>query len=404
MLHELFSTDFLPHGHCYFWKPSLIALHVISDGLITLSYYSIPVFLLVFVHKKRDIPFHWIFLMFGAFILACGTTHAMEIWTLWYPAYWLSGLVKAGTAAISLATAAALVPLIPQALALRSPAELEAANRALEEEIRERMRTEEKLAESRDKALEAARLKAAFVANMSHEIRTPLNIILGCSELIDEHLGKIGDRSQAAIASGMRDASKRLMTTIHGILDLSRIETGAFDVVPVPLQAAPFVERAVREAEPAAAAKGLELVCRIEERDAVVVFDEYCLAQTIGHLIQNAIKFTESGRVAIMLRRDRDDHLCLTVSDTGIGIDERFLDRVFEPFLQEDSGTTRGFEGNGLGLALSKSYVAMNQGELTVDSTKGKGSSFTLRFARSRELRNRKLAAAASTEPVHAED
>src|SRR5205814_5563979 len=170
MLRELFSTDFLPHGHCYLWKPSLVALHVISDGLITLSYYSIPVLLVVFVQKKRDIPFHWIFLMFGAFILACGTTHAMEIWTLWYPAYWLSGLVKAGTAAISLATAAALVPLIPQALALRSPAELEAANRALQEEIQERKRTQEKLAESRDKALEAARLKAAFVANMSHEI------------------------------------------------------------------------------------------------------------------------------------------------------------------------------------------------------------------------------------------
>src|SRR5258706_6288883 len=143
MLHELLSTDFLPHGHCYFWNPSLVALHVISDGVITLAYYSIPVFLLVFVQKKQDIPFHWIFLMFGAFILACGTTHAMEIWTLWYPAYWLSGLVKAGTAAISLATTVALVPLIPQVLALRSPAELEAANWALQAEILERKRTEQ---------------------------------------------------------------------------------------------------------------------------------------------------------------------------------------------------------------------------------------------------------------------
>src|SRR5882724_11157496 len=104
MLRELFSTNFLPHGHCYFWLPSLVALHVISDGLITLAYYSIPVMLVVLVHKKRDVPFHWIFLMFGAFILACGTTHAMEIYTLWYPTYWLSGAVKAFTVAISVAT------------------------------------------------------------------------------------------------------------------------------------------------------------------------------------------------------------------------------------------------------------------------------------------------------------
>jgi|SRR5882724_5192624 len=404
MLHELLSTDFLPHGHCYFWNPSLIALHVISDGLITLSYYSIPVLLVVFVQKKRDVPFHWIFLMFGAFILACGTTHAMEIWTLWYPAYWLSGLVKAGTAAISLATAAALVPLIPHALALRSPAELEAANRALEQEIRERKRTQEKLAESRDKALEAARLKAAFVANMSHEIRTPLNIILGCSELIDDHLLKIGDRSQTAIFTGLRDASKRLMTTIHGILDLSRIETGAFEVLPVPLQASGLVERAIHELAPMATAKGLKLVCELEEREAVVLFDEYCLAQAVGHLLHNAIKFTEAGTVVVRLHRDHDDQLCLTVADTGVGIDERFLERVFEPFSQEDSGTTRGFEGNGLGLALCKSYVAMNHARLSVDSAKGKGSSFTIRFLPSRELRDRALDGSIRPHPLHVED
>ena len=273
MFGELFSSNFLPHGHCYFWKPSLVALHVVSDALITLSYYSIPALLVAFVLKKRDVPFHWIFLMFGAFILACGTTHAMEIWTLWYPTYWLSGVLKAFTAAISLATAAALIPLIPQALALRSPAELEAANHALEAEIQERKRTQEKLAESRDKALEAARLKAAFVANMSHEIRTPLNISLGCSELIDEHLSRLGDRSQTAIFSGLRDASKRLMTTIHGILDLSRIETGAFEVTPVPLQVAGLVERAVRELEPLAEAQRLSLSCELAERDAVILCD-----------------------------------------------------------------------------------------------------------------------------------
>jgi len=85
---HLFSyNDFLPHGHCYLWQTPIVYLHLVSDAVITLSYYSIPLTLVYFVHKRRDMPFHWLFLMFGAFIFACGTTHLMEIWTLWIPVY-----------------------------------------------------------------------------------------------------------------------------------------------------------------------------------------------------------------------------------------------------------------------------------------------------------------------------
>ena len=115
----------MPHGHCYLWKPGLVWLHIISDSLIALAYYSISIMLVYFVHKRRDVPFQWIFLMFGAFIVACGTTHIMEVWTLWHPTYWLSGSLKALTAIISLYTAAELFPLIPQALTLPSAAQLQ---------------------------------------------------------------------------------------------------------------------------------------------------------------------------------------------------------------------------------------------------------------------------------------
>ncbi|WP_442940499.1 PAS domain S-box protein [Nostoc sp.] len=148
-LNNFFSTSqFIPHGHCYLWKPGLVWLHLISDVLTGLAYYSIPVMLVYFVRKRRDIPFGWIFLMFGTFIVACGTTHLMDIWTLWYPTYWLSGLVKAITAFVSVLTAVELVPLMPQVLALPSPAQLEAANYQLAKEIAERIRTEEVLRES----------------------------------------------------------------------------------------------------------------------------------------------------------------------------------------------------------------------------------------------------------------
>src|ERR1700734_1918866 len=89
------SMDFMPHGYCYLWDPALVWLHVISDGLIALSYYAIPVILVYFILKNRDLPLNWIFWMFGSFILACGTTHLMEIWNVWHGNYMLAGVIKA---------------------------------------------------------------------------------------------------------------------------------------------------------------------------------------------------------------------------------------------------------------------------------------------------------------------
>ena len=140
--------QFVPHGHCYLWKPDLVGLHIASDFLIALAYYSIPVTLLYFVRKRQDLPFNWIFLLFATFIVTCGTTHLMEIWTLWYPTYWLSGCIKAITALVSVYTAIALIQLIPKILALPSSAQLEAANQELEREIKERKRAEEALRHS----------------------------------------------------------------------------------------------------------------------------------------------------------------------------------------------------------------------------------------------------------------
>ena len=101
----LAASGLMPHGVCYVWNPSLIGLHLVSDTLIGLAYFSIPVTLVYFIRKRRDLPFNWMFLLFGLFIVACGTTHWMEVWTLWEPQYWLAGVVKAITAAASVPTA-----------------------------------------------------------------------------------------------------------------------------------------------------------------------------------------------------------------------------------------------------------------------------------------------------------
>ena len=129
----MFSTNgLMPHGHCYLWKPALVWLHVISDSLIFLAYVTIPVTLVYFVRRRSELPFDWIFLCFGVFIVSCGLTHLMEVWTLWHPDYWLSGAIKLVTAAASLCTAALLVLLVPKALALPSPNDLRTATAALE--------------------------------------------------------------------------------------------------------------------------------------------------------------------------------------------------------------------------------------------------------------------------------
>src|SRR5713226_7691147 len=145
-LKNLFASDFMGHGYCYLCKPQIVWLHVVSDTLITLAYYSIPVTLVYFVRKRRrDLPFHWMFLMFGAFMLGCGSIHVMEVWTIWHGTYRLAGIIKLITAGLSVSTAVALVPLIPKALALPSSARLEAANRELEQEASNRQHAEKEI-------------------------------------------------------------------------------------------------------------------------------------------------------------------------------------------------------------------------------------------------------------------
>ena len=131
LLPSIFS--YVPHGHCYLWKPGLVSLHFSSDILIALAYYSIPITLVYFVRQRQDLPYPEVFWLFSAFIVACGTTHLLAVWTIWHSDYWLSGTVKAITAVISLYTAAVLVPVVPKALALPSPAQLKAANEKLQE-------------------------------------------------------------------------------------------------------------------------------------------------------------------------------------------------------------------------------------------------------------------------------
>ena len=142
-LRQLFgSGDFQPHGFCYLWNARLVWLHAVSDLLIALAYLTIPVTLVWFIRKRRDLPFSWIFVCFGVFIVACGATHVLEVWNLWHANYWLAGVIKAVTAAASIVTAFLLIRLVPQALDLPSPQQWLFANAALQKEVQDRRELE----------------------------------------------------------------------------------------------------------------------------------------------------------------------------------------------------------------------------------------------------------------------
>ncbi|MCA1992784.1 MAG: PAS domain-containing protein, partial [Coleofasciculus sp. S288] len=175
LIHLFSSGSFIPHGHCYLWKPGLVWLHLISDAIIGLAYYSIPLTLFYFVRKRQDLPFYWIFLLFAAFIISCGTTHIAAIWTLWHPTYWLSGIIKAGTAIVSLFTAIELVPLVPQALALPSPIQLKQANEALQSQIEERLRVENELRGLQDELEQRVQARTAELVHVNQQLQQEID-------------------------------------------------------------------------------------------------------------------------------------------------------------------------------------------------------------------------------------
>jgi PAS domain S-box-containing protein len=233
-----------------------------------------------------------------------------------------------------------------------------------------------------DKATESERLKSAFLAQMSHEIRTPLNVILPSIPLIADELGD-KDEEILSILSSVENASKRLQNTIDMILSLSAVQSGTYKPKFENFMLADDIKNLAREFIPITKEKGLQIYFTNKTVNSEISADRYTINQIFQNLIGNAVKYTHSGNITITVEDYQKNRVIVKVGDTGIGIGPKYVKNLFAPFSQEDTGRTRKYEGNGLGLALVKEYVQINNGEISVQSEKNVGSTFSVHFEKS---------------------
>lgn len=381
---KIFDTsDFPPRWYCGSWTQIHGWLHIVSDLLVWSAYLAIPIALIYFVRKRSDVPFTPLFWLFGGFILACGTTHFMEAVIFWWPAYRLAGMIKLATGVISWVTVLVLLPVIPKALRLKSPEQLEKEvtqrTRELRNKTTELAASNKELEQARQMAEVATKAKSSFLANMSHEIRTPMTAILGYSELLMESVQRLDPQTQAVEAvHTIKRNGEHLLAIINDILDISKIEAGKLTPEVVAYSPTDVMNEVVSLLSVRANSKNI--TCSFDIEGSIpsrIMTDPLRLRQIILNLAGNSIKFTDRGEVRVVARHlgGAEPKLQFDVIDTGIGMTEEQATSLFQPFTQADNSMARHFGGTGLGLSISKKLSELLGGDLEIVTTKpGEGT------------------------------
>jgi PAS domain S-box-containing protein len=246
-------------------------------------------------------------------------------------------------------------------------------------DISEQKQAELELIKAKEIAERADRLKTEFLAQMSHEIRTPINTLLSFSSLIrEETKDKINDELQEYFNYQVR-AGNRIIRTIDLILNMSEVQAGSFQLHIKELNLSKLFSEIYNDYKSIAEDKGLVINLFSREEDLKIMADEYSVHQIFSNLIYNSVKYTPNGSITLGISKVNNKAI-IEVIDTGIGIGEEYLSKLFKPFTQEEQGYTRSFEGSGLGLSLVKKYCDFNNAEISVESEKNAGTKFTVSF------------------------
>ncbi|MFL6601652.1 MAG: response regulator [Steroidobacteraceae bacterium] len=403
-LSRLFSRgDFMPHGMCYLWQPGVLWLNVVSDALITVAYFSIPFTLLYFVRKRHDLQFNWMFVCFAIFIVACGTTHLMEILVVWHPAYWLTGGVKALTAFASLPTAVLLMKLVPQALLLPSPRELElrvaertqqleATNRKLQEAYEDLRRTQ--LTMLQQERLRALGQMASGVAHDINNALTPATLYLQSLLQREPGLSAQGRECLEIIQRAVEDVSH----TVGRMREFSRSRDMQF--VPAAIQVGRLITQVVTLTRarwfnmPQERGVVIQVETSVPAELPPVLGSDSEIRDALTNLVLNAADampdggiltlraypvFGEPGAPSRQGDSELATHVRIEVSDTGVGMDAVTRRNCLEPFF-----TTKGERGTGLGLAMVYGTIQRHSGEIGIVSELQKGTTVSLIFPAAR--------------------
>jgi signal transduction histidine kinase len=391
-IRELLNAErFAPHGYCLLWQPELIWTHVVSDALIGLSYFSIPIALAYFLTKRRDVQFGWVVWMFAIFIMACGITHFFAIWTLWYPDYGPEALVKAGTAAASVFTAIALWPLLPKAIALPSPAQLQRVNEdlllrvserdaaleALRRETEERLRAEEMLRQAQK--MEAV---GQLSGGIAHDFNNMLTVVLANLDKATR-LAPENAQLQRSLAHATTGASRAAELTDR-LLSFARrqpLQSGLHDPNIIVSDVEALLGRTLGER--------IQVETSLAPDTWSVIVDRNQMESALLNLAVNAQQaMPEGGSLRFETRNVEQgdgplpgESVVIEVRDTGVGMSPEVKARALEPFY-----TTKPVgEGTGLGLSQVYGFITQSEGHLEIESEVGKGTAIRIYLPRASE-------------------
>ena len=244
----------------------------------------------------------------------------------------------------------------------------------LEQRVAERTHEAE---QARAAAETASKAKSAFLANMSHELRTPLNAIIGFTRIVRRKAEGALPEKQIENLDKVLTSSEHLLSLINTVLDIAKIEAGRMDVTPYNFDINALADQCITIASPLLKF-GVKLEKRVDKEVGIINSDQEKIKQIMLNLLSNAAKFTHEGRIVLDMRKLEGNSLNISITDSGIGISEEALGRIFEEFQQADSSTTREYGGTGLGLAISRNLARLLGGDLSATSELGKGSTFTL--------------------------